>query len=221
MKKILSVIFFILLIFHTWSQEIIKFPITTNPSLHNYYEIIHEAYTELGYLVMFDFVPVEIGMQGANSGKYDGDAVRIEEAEKVYTNLIQIDVVITQVFVNVYKLSENPIKLQNEGVVIAFVRGEKLTENIARDLSIPGYNVGSIEQAMQMLLEGRIDFVIETPSVMDVVIKEQELEGIVIPEEVELVSHRVYHYLHRNNEHLIPMITAKLQEMKDSGRFEK
>jgi polar amino acid transport system substrate-binding protein len=173
--------------------------------------IIRGAYKKIGIEVVFKTYPAERALQISNSGDADGELVRIDNISTAYTNLIKIPVShVAKIEINGWE-SLRPYK-------IVFHKGYK-----AAELGTKGMNVllvGHDKQAFLMVDKGRRDVVVANRFTGLSVIKEMNLNEIVMltpPVQVD----PLYHYLHKKHKALVPQITAILRNMKHEGKFQE
>ncbi len=152
----------------------------------------------------------------------DGDASRIAGVKQIAPentkNLIQISESIDTVKMFVYTKGavasvdgyESLAHLQN-----GFRVGVKLLEK-----NIPGERImlPDSPRLFQMLYDGRLDTVVEWPSIADKIIKENSYSGITkLPK--PLIDMPLYPFIHKKHRALIPAIEKALKEMKKDGTF--
>jgi polar amino acid transport system substrate-binding protein len=183
--------------------------------------IIRGAYKKIGIEVVFKTYPAERALQISNSGDADGELVRIDNISTAYTNLIKIPVSHvaaeqmafakgSRIEINGWE-SLRPYK-------IVFHKGYK-----AAELGTKGMNVllvGHDKQAFLMVDKGRRDVVIANRFTGLSVIKEMNLNEIVMltpPVQVD----PLYHYLNKKHKAMVPQITAVLREMEQEGKFQE
>lgn len=186
-------------------------------------EVLRRAYQKIGIKIEILELPGVRGLKYSHEGQTDGEAFRTRGIETEYTDLIRIDVAVSadEMFLFVKQGKEFEVdgweSLPKEGLV-GYQRGVKFVELNAAKYSIKTYHVDSTEQLFKMLDFGRVDAVISGSEMGAKNIRTLNLQNIIrlTP---PIHTSVLYHYLHKKHAHLVPQITAVLQEMKASGEF--
>lgn len=158
----------------------------------------------------------------SSTGRVDGELFRIGNLQAQYPDLIQVPSSIN-LLEGVY-VSTNPDLVIDDWPALAsrFVgiqRGIKFVEKALKPYpELRLLTVNKNEQLLQALSSGRIDVAIlarlNALSAMQLVPDVRFVIG-----ENALVTHKLYHYLHRKHEALVPLIDAALQTMAENGRI--
>ena len=166
------------------------------------------------------FLQLEESLQRSNAGLTDGELSRIKNITAIYKNLVIVPVpLITVTAVAFSKDKTINITswkdLQNYRVTI--VKGakfiEKGTANIEKTFSL------SFQDAFSSLQNGQTDIVV-IPKLSGLKINiENGYKNIHIVSKA-LKSLDLYHFVHKKNTHLIPLITPILQTMKENGELD-
>jgi polar amino acid transport system substrate-binding protein len=183
--------------------------------------IIREAYKKIGTEVVFKTYPAERALQISNSGDADGELVRIDNISTTYTNLIKIPV--SHVVAEQMAFAKGSIIEINgweslRPYKIVFHKGYKAAELGTKGMDV--LLVGHDKQAFLMVDKGRRDVVVANRFTGLLVIKEMNLNEIVMltpPVQVD----PLFHYLHKKHKALVPQITAMLRKMKHEGKFQE
>ncbi len=183
-------------------------------------KVLEKAYERAGLEMTPLFIPLEESLQRSNSGQTDGELARIEKITKLYPNLRQVPVEIAAVEAVAFsKNSSLSIKEWSDlaGHELTIVKGtkfiEKATENIPRRF------VSSFTEAVQAL-ESNTTEIIVIPKLAGLNLNlEAENKNLKVVSGT-LKKLPLYHFVHKKNVHLIPIITPVLQKMKESGEID-
>lgn len=183
-------------------------------------KILQKAYSKAGIQIKPAYFPLEESLQRSNSGETDGELVRIEKITELYGNLKQVPVEI--IFVEAVAFSKNTslkIKDWNDlrGHKVTIVKGnkfiEKATQEIPREVA-PGF-----KEALDALVQNKTEIVV-IPRLSALQLYYTHDYDNIKPVSDVLQKLPLYHFVHKKNAHLIPIITPILQQMKDSGEIE-
>ena len=156
----------------------------------------------------------------SNDGQLDGEAFRIADIDKTYTNLVRVKVPVYSNFLYVYvrEGKEFPVKgwesIPND-YVIGYQRGIVLVEKALEKYHLHGQTSSNLTTMLKKLNTGRIDAIISYKERAPL-IRELNLDGIVMLEP-ELMNLYLYHYLHKKHSHIVPELTRILTEMSASN----
>lgn len=209
----------LILVVPIFSSENLKFT-TIQGSAFPYVaeKVVKEAYRRIGIDIIVDFYPGKRSLILSNEGKkYDGELYRIGGVEKRFPNLIPIPVPIHllegMVFTKDTKFDVNgwdslrPYKIGvRRGIAFTF-RG---TQGMN---SVP---VNSNKQLFEMLDKGRLDIVVLARMNALKYFQKTKFPNIKILEPAVEV-HKMYHYVHKKNAHLIPKLVLALKDMEKEG----
>ncbi|MDM8517618.1 transporter substrate-binding domain-containing protein [Desulfobacterales bacterium HSG16] len=181
--------------------------------------VLQEAYHQLGIQISYKALPPYRALQMSNSGKMDGELTRIAGLENEFKNLIPVSVPINSLEHVVFTKN---LQFTVEGweslrpYTLAIRRGikkvEKGTRGMKRTL------VPSNEQTFFMLDKGRVDIAISARIIGLKTLSEMKLKNIRILEP-PLGRIDLYHYLHKNHEHIVEPVTNILRKMEQEGRI--
>jgi len=157
----------------------------------------------------------------ANLGEVDAELFRINNMEKKYTNLIKVPVVINAVTGVVLSTNkEFPIDGWNSlrpyyiGIRHGVFFTKKGTEGMNR------LEVTDLDQIFKMLESGRLDIAVITElTAKRELIKFGDSDIKILYPPVQVVN--LYHYLHKDNIHLLEPLTKELLKMEQSGEIKR
>ena len=185
-------------------------------------ELLQEAYTRVGYRLKVTSLPSERSLKMANSGKSDGEFLRVGGIEKRYTNLIQISEPIANLEAVVF--SYNSLDLRNnwaalEGNEVGLVIGIKFVEaNMPVGAIVT--RVKNVEQLFHLLQAKRIAYAVYPRKLGEKFIRDNSMDDISVLEP-PLASEPLFTYLNKKHSHLVPELTKALREMKQDGTFQR
>ncbi|MCJ8312749.1 MAG: transporter substrate-binding domain-containing protein [Saccharospirillaceae bacterium] len=163
----------------------------------------------------------------SNSGQTDGELHRIKNFHGVsdgkYPNLIRIDSEILTVWLGAFTL-ENKEKITELDDIktkkVAFYLGRKNVEQMLKQLMSPDqfFAVKSDEQALNMLLKGRVDIVIaEKRSVGNLIKNNTHFSDIELNYVVSETP--IYSYMHKKHGAIITLVSDQIELMRADGRL--
>lgn len=183
--------------------------------------VLEQAYKNIGIKVTFKYLPAERSLAHSNSGKYDGEIMRVSLVSEIYENLIKIPVPIYTIKLvamsrkdcepisNWHNLAPYFIGIRR-GIKVAEIRTASMTVHVGNDYS----------ELVELLIKKRIDCVVLS-----------ELQALKFTKEIaenDLVIHETvletiwgYHFLHKKNKDIIPALLEELNKMEQSGDIER
>ena len=186
-------------------------------------KVLRIAYKQMGYEIKFLALPPERGLVQANTGATDGDTHRKEDLEKdLYPNLIQVPVAINKA--NMVAFSKrNDITLKGweslRSYKFGILRGQKFTE--AKTAGMTKTFFVDAEKAIFAVGSGSMDLVVLTEMTGVEIIKQANYFGIIKVLQPPFGTLKLFHYLHKKHQDLIPQLTSILKQMEASGEIEK
>jgi len=182
--------------------------------------IVIKAYAQLGITITPKFLLFKESVVEANKGVYDGEFARFDGIVKFYPNLIKVPVEIILSQAAAFSKNKNlqihewkDLKGHDFIVVEGIKYIEKNTHDMKRKL------VEDCFIAFELLHEGKTEIVVG-PRHQGLYICKQAFHMEITQVGEVLQSEPLYHFVHKKNAHLIPLITPILEEMKRSGEME-
>lgn len=216
----------LLIDFQLLAQETSKYQLQVATSLNKsalsdrIEQQLRQAYGRLGYQMQVVRLPAGRSLQMADRGLYDGELFRIDGIQQEFHALRQVPVQLTTIELLAFVRTEQQQALRNwqqmKQLRIGFVRGFRL----ASQIDFAGYPnpVTTLEQAVGMLEQGKIDVLLEDgQSVLSVIPAKSEQVGITALPGV-LASAGVYHYVHQRHSDLIDPLTIVLKKSIASAK---
>lgn len=209
-------------------QPILVLNTTGNPPLNTVDQkgfvdlVVTEAFQRIGVTIKSVKLPAERGLLNANQGIEDGEMLRIGGLSKIYHNLIMVpEKIMDGKFVGFSKktidLNAGWKALSNYSVV--FINGWKILErNVPPKANI--VKVRSADLLFPMLELDRADIVLyEEWGGLYLLAKSHynEIKELKPP----LASRKLYMYLNKKHQALVPLVAHALIQMKTDGSYQK
>lgn len=181
--------------------------------------ILRQAYRRLGIDLKIRKLPAERALRLADSGQVDGEVQRIDAIRHVYKNLVQIRPAINFLEAAVFTGSKNfPVEGWESlrPYRIGIIRGIKFAE--ANTTGMRRYIASGYDALFRMLNNGSLDVGV-VPRING--LWHQIISGSDRIHELRppVTRFKLYHYLHKKNRNLVPMISKVLAEMDVSGEL--
>ncbi|BDQ34594.1 ABC transporter substrate-binding protein [Pseudodesulfovibrio portus] len=183
---------------------------------------MQSAYERAGLAVEFVPMPHKRSLQSADEGSVDGEVGRIEGIEKNYPDLVRVPVKVIDLLACAYVLDRSPIRryspnLLNELKVCA-VFGVQWAKDLLNCRTAE--MVSDYDKLMAMLVEKRVDMVLGSAlSVEAVLSKKGDWNKHVRRLNPPASCQPLYHYVHKNNARLVPLLEKALRELWAEGRW--
>jgi len=199
-----------------------KLPLSSQDKTGFLDQIASEAFRRCDLKLETMQLPAERSLINANMGIEDGEMSRIAGLEKSYPNLIRVPETIMDW--EFYAFSELEIELKGgwsdlANYSVAFINGWKILENnVPAEAEIT--KVKNAEQLFYLLARKRAQIVIYERWAGLRRIKQQELKS-VRPIQPVLAKRKMYMYLHKKHQALVPKLAAALKSMKLDGTYDR
>jgi len=182
--------------------------------------ILKKAYEDINYSLSFIHHPSARGLLESNSGRVDGVTARRKAINEEYQNLIRVGPPICPI--EIVAFSKKKYKFESvrdfENLVIGYKRGTDIVETMME--GIPSFPFLSYEHLVKKLNLGRIDIAIGARRDMIKIISEKQYEQLFLLKPI-LAHKPLYHFLHRKNEDLIPLVNESLMNLLERGYIKK
>jgi len=182
-------------------------------------KILQKAYAKADIEIDAMFLPLQESLEQSNQGITDGELARIEKITEFYPNLRLIPVSISTVQAVAFSTTQDlHIRDWNDlqGQNFTIVKGAKFIEIATKKMN--KQYVHSLEEAFENLENGKTDIIVIPKKAAIRLILKQEFKNIK-PISGTLQELELFHFVHKKNASLIPIITPILQEMKDNGEI--
>ncbi len=183
--------------------------------------IVREAYKLIGREIDVAMLPGSRAIKLSGLGAVDGELYRIGAISNGYPDLVRVDVAIANLEVRAFSHSLdfstngwNSLKPYR----LAVMQGVKITDMHTQDMQ--RVMVNNFHQLFHLLSNERVDLVITTNIAGRIAIKELHLKNIKMLSPA-VHNFKVYHFVHKKNRELVPLLTAALTKMKKQGRIDQ
>ncbi len=202
------------LVISTFNIKSVTIPLT--------FAVLKEAYKRNGIEIALEKLPGKRALISSNSGKTDGELLRVKGIQKQFSNLVIVPVPVYHVKIvaitHQKKIQINGVQSLKQyklGILRGMVATEKLTNGMNR------HEVNSAKSLFSILKRGRIDAAIYLRADAEFFISTSpELKGLKILEP-PLLTTTNYHFLNKKHQTLVPKITATLEDMEKTGTIKK
>jgi len=174
---------------------------------------LRAAYRQLGYQISLTQLPSGRSLSMTNAGLYDGELFRIDSAATEFPNLVKVPVPLATIELKAFTLASRLLPThwqQEQKLRIGMVRGFRL----AMDYPVAGnvVLVTSAQQAVQMLLQDRIDVLLDDEATVRAVLGPEFSRVRMAPE--VLAGAELFHFIHRKHQDLLKPLTDALLQLK-------
>lgn len=176
-------------------------------------ETLARAYRQLGYQIRVEHLPAGRSLAMANDGRYDGELFRIADIAQDYPNLVKVPVPLATI--QLHAFTRQQIALPNDWTLqrnlrIGYVRGFRLASQVQTHGQV--VQVTTAAQAVQMLLQDRIDVLLEDEATVRSVLGPSMSEVNMSPE--VLVQAELFHFLHAKHRAVATQLAKVLQDAR-------
>lgn len=178
------------------------------------------VYEQLGQAVTFAEVPTARESRMIEAGNIDAVMAQIDGHQQRNPGLIQVPVPLTQIHITAFVKGEQITRselLERKSLRLGRLRG--LTFGLSWPEDVQWVEVNQTRQLIQLLNQGRIDAAISPELSAQYFVVEMGLTNIsrlTTP----LTSINVFHYIHRDHQHLLPGLTRILRRMEQNGALQ-
>jgi polar amino acid transport system substrate-binding protein len=170
------------------------------------------AYLHLGYQMNLQRLPAGRSLMMANAGNFDGELFRIAEVAELYPNLLPVPAPLERIQLHAF-IKRNPhtnyhLWQQNITLRVAYVRGFKMAEHFK--FSGTPVPMNTVNQAVQMLLQDKVDVLLEDPESVSSATIELSPNGQLEQLPEVLATADLYHFVHKKHQQLLMPLAAFL-----------
>jgi hypothetical protein len=185
-------------------------PLGETAHKHQIQQRVGSAYQQLGYTPQFIALPSQRRLMLLQDGLIDADLFRICELDDNLSNVLVVPVVIDSMQLNAYSL--NAATLQNwqqrRDLLISHIRGFKMASQ--QQFAGKRIMVSDAEQAFGLMLQGRVDIVLEDSDTAALFLTQQPATTPIAEQTV--ASFGVCHILSQQQQALLPALTEVLRQ---------
>lgn len=168
-----------------------------------------QIYTELGFEPEFIALPSERRLRLLKDGEIDADLFRICQLDEAYAELLVVPVVLDTLKLNAYSLTSDKLMdwQQRKDLLISHIRGFKMAEQ--QEFAGVRVLVNSDAQAFGLMLQGRVDIVLEDSRTAEKFLAaQQDMQSIIWQ---SVADFTMCHVVNRSLQPHLPAITQQLQ----------
>ena len=206
------------LVLNTWTTA----PLSTKTQSGYLDKVLLEAFKRININLKIVKKPVERSISDANSGSGDGEFIRVAGLSKIYPNLTMVPEELFE-FEFVAFSNNHHIQVENwdklKPYTVAIVIGWKIFEKNVNNVK-KRHDIASPKSLFKMIQKRRIDMGLYSKYAGKQIIKDLKLKNIFIVSP-PLATKKMYLYLHKKHQSIIPLLTKVLKEMKKDGTFNK
>jgi len=197
-------------------------PFTTADHQGLFDVVVGEAFRRNGLRLRLVTLPAERGLINANAGVDDGDLSRIAGIEKHYPNLVRVP---ERIFDMHFVAFSRGTRLENlswaklDHTTVSYIKGWKIFENNLP----PGTGItttDTAEQLMNMLVLGRVQYVLYSRWMGLSLAHEMHLKDVVVNEPA-LARRNMYVYLNKKYSRYVPGLARALRDIKQEGMYSR
>lgn len=184
-------------------------------------KVLPQIYQRLGQEITITPLPANRAQYEANSGKKDGEILRIYSYGEQNNNVIRVPTPYYSLTTGVFSRNDRKIIVNSHSDLskyrIGKVRGVKHTENATKGL-MRVYNSKNSEQLFKQLQQGTIDIALTNYLNGELTIKQLNLNNIVAVNKA-LDHEPLYHYLNKKHQQLVPQVDEAIKQLSASGEL--
>lgn len=174
---------------------------------------LSKAYQTLGYRIQVQRLPAGRSLMMANAGDFDAELFRIAEVAQQYPQLLRVPTPLERINLFAFVKRDSTKSLsawqQDTTLKIAYVRGFKMAEHYSfAGKAVP---VNTVNQAVQMLLQGKVNVLLEDPESVASTTIELSPDGMLKQLPSILATADLFHFIHKKHEALVAPLAASLQ----------
>lgn len=183
--------------------------------------VLSQVYENIGINITISPLPGKRAQYVANTGMKDGEIMRIWTYGDENPNTIRVPT-------PYYYLETMPFVLKKSEILIlkkqdlakyrlTKIRGVKHTNNITQGLTRT-YEMSSTDDMFKLLLSGKVDVVLTNTLDGNIALERLGLRNVITMDK-PLAQLSLYHYIHKNNKNLVPLVDKEIQRIKNNGQL--
>ncbi len=207
-------------------ETIYKAPLSTPDSKGLIDLITKERFARSGLNVILQPISNVQALEQANSGVFDGDIMRVNGADKKYPNLIKVPGVVMEAFDFMAFTKNRDLKLPEgwkslKAYRVAVAQDWVLIKKRLAEFDIvPAESLSNPSQLFSALHRGKVDVVVFERTMGYEVLKSFGFKDIIAIEP-PIDSEKMYLYLNKKHEALVPKLEDALKNMIKDGTVKK
>jgi polar amino acid transport system substrate-binding protein len=183
--------------------------------------LVQAVYLEIGIRPVFELLPSERGIAGANRGVYDADISRVAGQLEAYTQLMYTSEALKKTDLLPFVLRGSAIRVSGQADLrrykVGILRGSKFAEGFARSAGLTVDLAPHPDSLLKKLELGRYEVALLTSSQWTA--QSERINALAEPAGAALASSYSFHVLNKKHADLAPKFDAALRAMKADGRW--
>ncbi|MCM8528839.1 MAG: transporter substrate-binding domain-containing protein [Lentisphaeraceae bacterium] len=180
--------------------------------------LIKSAYAKVGYKTELIFLPSQRSLEeNQTNPDIDAELGRAKAAASMLPESIRIPVPVFKTESSCF-VKDKSIKIESVAdlskYTVCTIRGFPIVENAVKDFS--PQVVTTIDQAMRVLNEGRVQIVVAVKILGEHALKNLQINDIFIAGP-PVTEHKIYHYINKRHKALVPGLTKALSELSGNA----
>lgn len=208
--KTSGLVLLLLLCSYALAQPVrIGMPLSDSPLRQKLQLRLTQVYSQLGYQPQFIALPSERSLKLLKEGQIDAELFRICQLDETHSELITVPVTLDTLRLNAYSLSADKLMdwQQRDDLLISHIRGFKMAEQ--QQFAGVRVLVNSDQQAFGLMLQGRVDLVLEDSRTAEQLLNQQEdMQGVIWQ---SVADFTVCHIINHNLQPALAAISQQLQ----------
>jgi polar amino acid transport system substrate-binding protein len=207
-------------------ETMYKAPLSTHDGKGLIDLITKERFSRSGLNVILQPIPNAQALEQVDSGVFDGDIMRVSGTDKKYPNLIQVPGAVMEAFDFVAFTKNRDLKLPEgwkslKAYRVAVAQDWVLIKRRLAEFDIvPAESLSNPSQLFSALHRGKVDVVVFERTMGYELLKSFNFKDIVAIEP-PLDSEKMYLYLNKKHEALVPKLDDALKSMINDGTVKK
>lgn len=180
-------------------------------------ELMTLAYKELGINLELIEFNQDSALVAANEGLLDGQLGKISGLKQMYPNLHRIPVPLFEFKLKLISFSNNQVL--NDIPTLVIHSTYPAASQYLKTTPYKGqlYKVKSVSTLLNLLMQKQVAAALVIDFYLDPYLQKLQTAGVKM---TTVNSQFVYHYIHKKHQHLLPELTATLEQFKVSGKMQ-
>ena len=182
-------------------------------------KIMKVAYSRSNLDVEIKFLNLEDSLKASNSGETDGEIARIKKISLLYENLVIVPVQLITVDAIAFSKDTNITVTKWDDLKdydVTIVKGAKFIEKAMQDMNKTF--VPTFKEAFENLVDNKTKIIV-VPRLAGLKYIYLHDKLNIKPISKSLQSVKLYHFVNKKNEDLVPILKNILEDMKASGEI--
>ena len=181
--------------------------------------VMREVYRRLGYQIEIRQFPGARAIQLADQGNFDGELARLSVVRGMFENLVMVPTPIHKLKNVVFTRDADFTPRGWDSLKpfsVVTLTGYKYNEKKLKEHGINHYLVTRFDQVLNTVKAGRYDIGLLVMLDGLRVMKDEGIRGLRILDP-PLETFPIYHFLHKKQKALVPLVNEKLMELRKEG----